>query len=66
MQTQLGHIEVKVAPGNLAFYRELMAFLGWSTIFENEEILGVGGSSGASLWFVGHASSATNDATARA
>ena len=65
MQTSLGHLELLVAPVNLPFYRDLFAFLGWKTIFENEEMLGTGGTGDAkegSLWFVAHVKEGvTND-----
>ena len=52
MQTQLGHIQFNVRPENISFYRDLMAFLGWSTIYDGEGMLGVAGGA-ASLWFAG-------------
>lgn len=61
MQTQLGHVLFAVAPANLAFYRDLMAFLGWQTIYEGEGMLGVGDSNGVSLWFGAATKDAAND-----
>lgn len=63
VSTQLGHIQFNVQPGNLSFYRDLMAFLGWATIYEAEGALGVmammgesvrADTPGASLWFIGY------------
>lgn len=62
MQTTFSHLQLNVRPENLPFYRDLMAFMGWQTIVENEGMLGVGGrGSGGSLWFVGEAKDASND-----
>lgn len=62
MQTSLGHLELHVQPTSLPFYRELFTFLGWKTIFETDEMLGTGGTDGASLWFVAHVKEGvTND-----
>jgi catechol 2,3-dioxygenase-like lactoylglutathione lyase family enzyme len=51
MQTRLGHLVFGVRPANLAFYRDLLAFLGWQTLYDSEEMLGVGDSHQISLWF---------------
>lgn len=54
MQTRFAHLQINVRPENLAFYRDLMNFLGWTTIYEGDGTLGVGGGpDGNSLWFVG-------------
>jgi catechol 2,3-dioxygenase-like lactoylglutathione lyase family enzyme len=58
MQTSLGHILFNVRSQNLSFYRDLLSFLGWDTIFGNDEMLGVRGNGDTSLWF----STAVNDA----
>ncbi len=61
MQTHFAHIQLNVRPGNIPFYRDLMAFLGWQTIYEAEGMLGVGGTNDESLWFVGAAKEVAND-----
>ncbi len=61
MKSQLGHIELKINAANVPFYKDLMAFLGWDTLYEGDGMLGVGGTNGASLWFTPHASEAAND-----
>ncbi len=51
MQTRLAHLVFGVQPANLAFYRELLAFLGWQTLYDSAEMLGVGDNNQVSLWF---------------
>ena len=61
MKSQLGHLQVNIDPANLPFYKDLMAFLGWDTLYDGDGMLGVGGTNGASLWFTPRASEDTND-----
>ena len=61
MQTQIGHIQFNVRQSNLPFYKDLLAFLSWRTLYATEEMLGVGGQHGDSLWFAGYANDAAND-----
>lgn len=62
MQTHFSHIQFNVRPENMQFYRDLMTFLGWRTmVAEGDEMLGVGGKHGDSLWFVGHVKEVDND-----
>lgn len=61
MQTRLAHIQFNVRPENVPFYRDLMAFLGWETLFANDEMLGVAGRSNDNLWFIGQAKAVSND-----
>ena len=61
MKSKLGHIELKIDTANTGFYKELLGFLGWDTIWEGEGMLGLGGSDGASLWFGSGANAAVND-----
>ena len=61
METQLYHLQINVRPANLSFYRDLMAFLGWQTLYTDEGMLGVGDANGASLWFVGQVNEVPND-----
>lgn len=53
MQTNFGHIQFNVQAANLPFYKDLMSFLGWRELHADEEMLGVGGPNGSSLWFAG-------------
>lgn len=61
MQTSLSHIQFNVHPTNIPFYKSLMTFLGWQTLYETEGILGVGDQTNASLWFIGQAKDVSND-----
>ena len=61
MQTHIGHIQFNVQAANVPFYKDLMSFLGWQTIFEAEGGLGVAGPGGASLWFIGQVKDVAND-----
>ncbi|MBK8046568.1 MAG: hypothetical protein IPK16_05230 [Anaerolineales bacterium] len=51
MQSRIGHIQFNVKSENLPFYKSLLNFLGWQVLYDAPEMLGVGESSGASLWF---------------
>ncbi|MGN6756135.1 MAG: VOC family protein [Thermomicrobiales bacterium] len=61
MQTQFSHLQLNVRPENVPFYKDLMAFLGWQTLFANEGMLGVAGKNGESLWFIGEVKEVSND-----
>lgn len=61
MHTQFSHIQCNVHPANVPFYRDLLAFLGWKTIFDAEGMLGVASTRGESLWFVGQVKGVKND-----
>jgi catechol 2,3-dioxygenase-like lactoylglutathione lyase family enzyme len=61
VQTAFKHMQINVRPENLSFYRDLMAFLGWNSIYEGEGMLGVGDTRGGSLWYVGQVKDVSND-----
>ncbi len=61
MQTSLSHLQVNVQQANLQFYRDLLAFLGWNTLMDQQEFYGAGGANGASLWFIGQVKDVAND-----
>lgn len=61
MQTHFAHIQFNVEPSNVPFYKDLMAFLGWQTLYATEEMIGVAGKNGESLWFMGQAKAVSND-----
>lgn len=51
IQTRIGHAVYGIAMANAVFYRDLLAFLGWSVIFDTPDMFGAGVPTGASLWF---------------
>lgn len=61
IQARFGHIQFNIQPQNMAFYKDLFAFIGWPTLEEDPMMLGVGSSVFNSLWFSGVANEARND-----
>lgn len=61
MQTKLGHLVFGVSDANLGFYRDLLGFLGWKTLYDGDGMLGVLDSAGVSLWFGSATKDAAND-----
>lgn len=61
MQTGLAHLQFNVRAENLPFYTDLLAFLGWQTLYAGEGMLGMAGQDGVSLWFAGQVKDVTND-----
>jgi catechol 2,3-dioxygenase-like lactoylglutathione lyase family enzyme len=56
----VGHIQININPKNLAFYKDLFVFLGWSAVYEDPNMVGFSCEKGTSLWFCG-GKEATND-----
>jgi catechol 2,3-dioxygenase-like lactoylglutathione lyase family enzyme len=61
VQTRIGHMQFNVRAANVAFYKDLLTFLGWRVLYEGEGMLGVGSADGASLWFAGQVKDVAND-----
>ncbi len=61
ISSSIGHVVYNINLGNAGFYRNLMTFMGWAPIFEQEGILGVADKKGSSLWFMGMAKAVNND-----
>lgn len=61
VDTRLYHLQINVRSENLSFYRDLLGFLGWQTLYSDDGMLGVGDANGASLWFVGQVKEVAND-----
>ncbi len=61
MQSNLGHLVFSVQPANMPFYKNLMIFLGWSTLYDSPEMLGFGDKNTVSLWFGGATKEGSND-----
>ncbi len=51
IQSHIGHLVYHIDTKNLAFYKDLLTFLGWSVRYADETGLGMADSNGASLWF---------------
>ena len=52
MKSHLGHLQINIDVTNLNFYKDLMTFLGWSVIFENEGMAGFTSGKEGSIWFL--------------
>ena len=61
VQTQLSHMQVNVDPANLAFYTDLMGYLGWQTLHEDEGMVGLGDANKVSIWFITQVKAVSND-----
>jgi catechol 2,3-dioxygenase-like lactoylglutathione lyase family enzyme len=59
LNAHLGHILFNVQPANLQFYRDLMALIGWPTLYDDHGMLGAGGQT--SLWFATEVKPVSND-----
>lgn len=57
----LGHLQFNVQPENLAYYRDLLSFLGWQVLYDVEGMVGMGGPHDSSLWFAGQCKPVVND-----
>ncbi len=51
IQSHIGHLQINVEPQNIAFYKDLLVFMGWRLLYEEPGYLGMGSERGASLWF---------------
>jgi catechol 2,3-dioxygenase-like lactoylglutathione lyase family enzyme len=60
VQTHLSHLQINVNPANLSFYRDLMAFLGWRVIYQDDTMFGVV-TQGPALWFTPFFKEVQND-----
>jgi len=61
IQSHIGHIQFNIDMQNAGFYKEWLTFLGWSVLYEDSEMLGLGDSQNASLWFAALTKTVTND-----
>lgn len=46
---------------NVIFYKQLLAFAGWQSLYDAEGMLGVADKNGGSLWFIGQVKAVSND-----
>lgn len=61
MKSNLGHLQINIHPKNLGFYKELLTFLGWNVLYEDENMVGMGCEKGSSLWFCAGLKDLAND-----
>lgn len=61
MKTGIAHIQLIVKAENLPFYRDLFTYFGWDEWYSGEDMLGVGGKNGESLWFTAGGTGVAND-----
>jgi catechol 2,3-dioxygenase-like lactoylglutathione lyase family enzyme len=61
MQSTFSHIQFNVRAENVPFYKDLMGFLGWKTLFEGDGFIGTAGKHGESFWFIGQVKDVAND-----
>lgn len=61
MQSKISHIQFNVQAANLPFYKDLLAFAGLQTLYDGEEMLGVGDANETSMWFSAAARDVFND-----
>lgn len=61
VNSSIGHLQFNVQPENLAYYRDLLSFLGWQVLYDVEGMVGMGGPGDASLWFAGQCKPVAND-----
>lgn len=52
MNSHFYHLQLNIDFQNLTFYKELMSFLGWTVIFEADEVCGYKSGKNGDLWFV--------------
>ena len=52
MKADFGHIQINVNQSNLPFYDQLMKFLGWKFIYQDDNMVAYGHPAQYSLWFL--------------
>lgn len=60
MPATVHHVHLNIDPANQAFYRDLMAALGWPLVYDADGLLGYGEGPGW-VWIVPRASDRAND-----
>jgi catechol 2,3-dioxygenase-like lactoylglutathione lyase family enzyme len=61
IKSHAGHMQINIDLQNLPFYKDLLGLLGWSVLYEDPNILGMGDPNGVSLWFAGVTKDVQND-----
>ncbi len=65
MKSYLYHLQINIDFQNVSFYRELLAFMGWSVIFEDTNTAGYKSGANGDLWFVKAEHNETSDYDAK-
>ena len=61
MKSSFYHVQLNIDFSNLTFYKELFSFLGWSIIFEVNDVIGYNSKKDGDLWFVKNTSGKRQD-----
>lgn len=61
MESNLAHMQINVRPENLRFYKDLFPFLGWKTIYADDNGFAAADGNGTSLWFLTQVKDVAND-----
>ncbi len=61
MKTTFGHIQFNVDPKNFPFYKDLLPFLDWKLIHDDENMVAFSHANGYSLWFLPKTKMVEND-----
>jgi catechol 2,3-dioxygenase-like lactoylglutathione lyase family enzyme len=61
VKTYLGHLVFHIDPENARFYKDLFAFLGWTSVYDEGGVFGIANGGECNLWFEGEANGAQND-----
>ena len=60
-KSSLGHLQVNVDAKNINFYKDFFNFLEWSSLYQDDSVVGVADQNGAGLWFVPAMKQVAND-----
>lgn len=61
MKSTLGHLQVNIDSKNKGFYKDFLTFLGWKTLYEEPNMLGIEDEHHTSLWFTEPLKKEVND-----
>jgi len=61
VKSRVAHLQINVDRDNLPFYQDLAGFLGFTTLYADDGMLGVAGANGESIWFVDQVNDVRND-----
>src|SRR3954468_24599928 len=61
MKPLFSHVQININSANLGFYTDLLTFLGWQILYQDQTMIGAASAQDASVWFVGGAKEIVND-----